>query len=66
MHTHDLTADLAEHDGEQVKALEADCLVGRNQHSSALSEVYEVVGGADLGLGDDGSLADVAQALVVL
>ena len=43
MHAHDLIADLAEHDGKQVKALEADRLVGRNEHSAALFEAHQMV-----------------------
>ena len=43
VHAHDLIADLAEHDGKQVKALEADRFIGRNEHSAALFEAHQMV-----------------------
>ena len=66
MHAHDLIADLAQHDRKQVKALEADSLVGCDEHSAALFQAYEVISGTDLGLRDECALADEAQCLVVL
>ncbi len=66
MHAHDLIADLAEHDGKQVKTLETDGLVGCNEHSAALFEIDQMIGRSDLGLRYGSTLADVAQALVVL
>ena len=66
MHAHDLIADLAQHDRKQVKALEADSLVGCDEHSAALFQAYKVISGTDLGLRDECALADEAQCLVVL
>ena len=66
MHTGDVRADLAQGHGKQVQSLEADGLVARHEHTSALVELHQILLRADGGRRKDRALLHAAQRLVVV
>ena len=66
MHCLDVRADLAQRDGKQVQLLEANCLIGRDEHSAALVELDKVRLRLDLGCRNACALGYLHEHLVLL
>ena len=66
MHTRDVRADLAQRHGKEVQSLEADRLIGRDQHSAALVELHKILLRADAGRRDTRALLHALELLVVI
>ena len=66
MHARDVRADLAQRHREEVQSLEADSLIGRDQHSAALVELHEIFLRADAGRRDARALLHALELLVVI
>ena len=62
----DICADLAQGDGKQIEALEADSLVRSDKRASALFQVDKVRLALDAGFGDKRALGDDFEFLFIV